>query len=210
MPGNLIIDIKKVETGIEPVTLADAKNFLNVTSTDDDALITTLCTSCRHAVEQACNISIIAKLITLVADWVKEWELPLGPITGIQSVMIRTGNSGSGIASYETQVSGWGVDGGDFQTFAPAEITSFNPGDPFRGYFQWGPYASTQGACGRRYKIIYTAGYTTVPAQLKQAILSQIAHDYENRGDVDISDMSRNLCLEAEKKAAPYRRDLWF
>jgi hypothetical protein len=212
MSVNRLIDLKRVESSpTEPVTLTEAKAKLIVTSTDDDTLITSLITSCRKAVENALHISLVAKTITMIADLCKEWELPYGPVTGLTYAGQRDGTQGSGPASYTTS-SDWSTEGEEFISFTPGPIAGgFNPNVPFTGHFQWGPYASPYGQYpGYRWKIIYTAGYTSVPGDLKDAILMQIVHDYENRGEVDLVNVNRGLCIEAENLGAPYRRLLWF
>lgn len=206
MPSNRIIDIKKTETGSDPVTLAQAKSHLIITFTDDDTLITSLITQCRQAIEEYCAISIVQKTIVFIADLFKEWELPYGPVIGIQSVQTRTGTEGSGPATYETQTSGWEQEGYEFMTFIPSPNPGLNPRSPFTGHFQWGPDASTN-ACGNRYKITYIAGYSTVPEALKLAILNEIAYRYELKGaDKEFI----GICNSARVIAGPYKRELWF
>jgi Phage gp6-like head-tail connector protein len=208
--SNRIIDIKRVESSpTEPLDLTQVKAHLIITSTDDDTLLTALITQCRKAVEEYCAISIVAKTVTMTADLCKEWELPYGPVTGIQSVATRTGGEGSGPGVYATQNSGWTTDGEEFLSFSPAIAGGFNPGAPFTGFFQWGPYASPHGRGYNRYKIVYTAGYSTVPEPLKLAILNEIAYRYEKRGEArDPNDMG--ICLFARVIADPYKRLLWF
>lgn len=208
MPSNRIIDIRRTESNpSEPLTLTQVKAHLIITSTDDDTMLTELITQCRKSVEDYCAISIVVKTITLIADLCKEWELPYGPVTGIQGVLTRTGNEGSGPGTYETQTSGWTTDGDEFLSFSPAAGGGFNPGSPFTGHFQWGPYASPYGFGINRYKIIYTAGYTTVPEPLKLAILNEIAFRYEHRGE---GDEFNGICLAAQRIAEPFKRMLWF
>lgn len=206
--SNRIIDIKRVESSpTEPVTLTEVKAHLIITSTDDDTLLTALITQCRKAIEEYCAISIVSKTITMTADLCKEWELPYGPVTGIQSVQTRTGGEGSGPGVYATQESGWTTDGEEFLTFAPTTAGTFNPGAPFTGHFQWGPYASPYGSTFMRYKIVYTAGYSTVPQALNLAIMNEIAFRYELRGNEMNFD---GICFPARAIADPYKRNLWF
>jgi hypothetical protein len=202
---NNIIDIRRTESSpTEPCTLAEAKAQAVVTYTDDDALITALITKARKIIENFCNISIVTQSVTLIADLYNEWELPYGPVTGLTGVQTRTGTEGSGPATYATQTSGWSTEGVQFMTFTPSG-TSFNQG-PFRGYFQWGPYASPAGQDPyNRYKITYTTGYSTVPDDLKQAVLVQIVWLYEHRGEE--TDLS--ICQAAQILATPYQRKLW-
>lgn len=206
MAQNNIIDIRRTESSpTEPCTLSEAKLQLIVTYSDDDTLITALITKARKIIENFCNISIVAQSVTLVADLYNEWELPYGPVTGITGVQTRTGTEGSGPSTYATQTSGWSTDGVEFITFTPSGA-GFNPGAPFTGYFQWGPFASpyAQGP-GNRYKITYTTGYSTVPDDLKQAVLLQIVYLYEHRGE----EMEEKICDAARILAEPYLRKLW-
>jgi hypothetical protein len=144
--------------------------------------------------------------VTLIADLFKEWELPYGPVTGLLSVKTRTGNEGSGPGTYETLSSGWTYDGNDFVTFTPAPTGGFNPGAPFTGHFQWGPYSSDRSLVNR-YKIVYTSGYANVPDALKLAILNEITYRYENRGS---EAQLEGICFAARTMAEPYKRTLWF
>lgn len=205
--SNRIIDIKRVESSpTEPLTLTQVKAHLIITATDDDTLLTALITSCRRVIEEYCAISIVTKTVTLIADLCREWELPYGPVTTVTSVSTRTGSSGSGPATYQAQTSGWETEGSDFLSFIPGGEGWFNPGVPFRGYFQWGPYASPYGYGFNRYKIVYTAGYATVPEPLKLAILNEIAYRYEHRGEGELT----GICDAARVISGPFRRELWF
>lgn len=196
MLQNRYINIARSESSpTEPCTLTEAKAQAIITYPDDDTLITAYITKARKMIENYCNISIVAQNITLIAELYKEWELPYGPVTGILSVQTRTGTEGSGPASYATASTGWNTDGVDFLTFNPAgatdewNMTSFpfdSPGAP-------------------RYKIDYTAGYITVPADLKQAVLMQVVWLYDHRGEED----QKTVCESARIFADPYKRLAW-
>lgn len=204
---NNIIDIKRVENSpIEPIDLTEAKKQLIITSSDDDTLITSLITRSRKVIENFCHVSIVQKTITLIADLYQEWELPYGPVTGIQTVSTRSANEGSGPATYETPNSNWNTEGEEFVSFIPAGVPGFNVNKPFRGYFEWGPFASPYAQTpGNRYRIVYTAGYTTVPEDLKQAILIQLAWLYEHKGE----ETGFTICEQAQYIAISYQRKLW-
>ncbi len=194
---NNYIDIKRVELNpLEPVSLDEAKKQCIIDFTDDDSFIDGLITIARKAVENYCNISIAAKTITLVADLFNEWELPYGPVTGIQSVQTRTSTQGSGLPTYTTLTSGWGLDGTEFLTFIPASGI-----DAIGNY----PIATNFGVSPYRYKIQYTAGWPDCPEDLRQAILVELAYRYENRGDL----ANPGICEAARVLADPYIRLLW-
>lgn len=202
MPSNRIIDIKRTNVdspATEPLTLQQIKDHLIINSTDDDLLLARLNIQCREAVEEFCAVSMVRKQITLTADLFREWELPYGPLIGIQSVATRVGDPGSGPPTYQTAVTGWSQEGEEFVSFDPGE----NP------VWDWGPplprFWAGEG-WNNRYKIVYTAGYNPVPEGLKLAILNEIAYRYERRGNEDIS----GLCEAAQILALPYQRKLWF
>jgi uncharacterized phiE125 gp8 family phage protein len=172
---NRIIDIKITEATItEAVTRAEAKRHCVVDAafTADDTLFDDLIKECRQSIENACNISIVDKTVVLTADWKCEKELPYGPVKTITEVKFRTGTATDGTAQYDT------LTGDDFST--DGELSKL--------------FASSR--CGR-HKITYTTGFTTVPADLKLAILNEIAYRYENRGDeakAGISEGAQALC----------------
>ena len=120
MAKNLIIDVRQTESGgSEPVSLTEIKAQAIITYSDDDTLLTRYGILARRAVENFCNISIVSKTVTLTAILLTEWELPYGPVTGINSVKTGGVNEGSGPLSYSTASSGWNIDGLDFVTFIP-------------------------------------------------------------------------------------------
>lgn len=207
MAQNNIIDVKRTEITpvTEPVTLAEAKAQLIVTYSDDDTFIAALITQARKAIENFCNISIVNKTIILIADLFNEWELPYGPVTAIQGVQTRNGYEGSGPASYSTQTSGWQTDGSEFLVFMPSTLGGFDINVPYTG--------NDRAPLVRRYKIQYAAGYGTLPDDLKQAILQEIAYRYENRGDAENIRASeftqQGACEPARLLATPYIRNLW-
>lgn len=207
---NNIIDIKRVElNATEPVSLGEAKAQCIVTFTDDDDYIDGLITMARKAIENYCNISIVAQTVTLVADLYNEWELPYGPVTGLTSVQRRSGTEGSGPASYTSATSGWNTEGDQFMSFIPGGGGGFDPTVPFRGYFSWGPFASPYGVSpDYRYRIVYNTG-PYFPEDLRQAILLQLAWLYENRGnEVDLR-WAPGICEAAQRFADPHKRQLW-
>lgn len=164
--GNHVIDVRRVATlGTEPISLAEAKEKLRVDFTDDDTEITALISRSRLFVENYCNISIVYQRVQAIVKYEAEWYLPYGPVIGIESVADAQGQTGSGPVSYEPSTSSWRIDGDLF--------------DPAGCY---------------RQRIVYTAGYDTCPADLKDVILQVIVFLYENRGrDVTIIDLQKIL-----------------
>ncbi len=154
---NRTINLKRVvDLGSEFITLAEAKTQLRVTFTDDDTEITSLITKARKAVENWCNISIVYQRIQFIGDLYVNWELPYGPVIGIESVENPLSTQGSGPVTYEVNGDVW---------------------------WQWGEGMFTPTPF-KRYRITYTAG-NYCPEDLKQVILEVLTFMYENRGKTD-------------------------
>jgi uncharacterized phiE125 gp8 family phage protein len=157
------------ETAVIP--LSDVKSHLYITHSDDDTYLESLIGKSRRMIEHYTNRAIGSqtRLWTADLDWGCEYKFPGNPVVSVTSVTLK-----DDINSYEAQTVNDDYeieDGGDklFRCF-------------------------TSG----RYKITFTCGYTsaTLPSDLKQAILCQIAYLYENRGNVQangLSDIAKNL-----------------
>lgn len=85
----------------EPVTLADAKSFLRLTSSASDTLITSLISGSRVLIEKFLNRSLIPRTVQIECyhDGLYPLELPYGPVTetatdvfSITSVFYRFGD----------------------------------------------------------------------------------------------------------------------
>lgn len=95
MTENRYIETKVTDTGIEPVTLAQAKLYMNITSTDYDALITELITVARQRVEQFTHLSLIEKDVILTVDVCSPVILPY-PVNTITTVEYLAGQNTDG------------------------------------------------------------------------------------------------------------------
>lgn len=139
---------------MEPVTLAEAKNWIKVETDDDDAIITMLITAARQYCEGYIGQSFVERTVTAIV--VNELvlngrgiRLPYGPMGAMVSI---------------TDINGFVLD-----------ITSYKIiGESF---FQISSPVSSWLEC------IYTAGYAVLPKQFKTAILEEIAWLYQHRGD---------------------------
>lgn len=172
---NQLIDISRTDIGGEFVTLAEAKIQCRITFTDDDVEVTKFITIARKHIENWCNISIVYQRIVLIADFFVSWELPYPPVIGLESVENAVALTGSAPTTWQTSEINWGIIGNKF--------------DPIGRY---------------RYRITYTAG-NYCPADLKQAILEQIAFLYEHRGEGGTSGISKEAMILAE----PFKRLTW-
>jgi len=116
-----MLDIQRVVTGSEPVTLLEAKQYLRVLYDADDEVIEQLITQARQTLEQATNLSLVEQEITLVNDKYKDkFRIPYGPITAVTTIELdgvdilstalydvgRIVSEGSGILTLEYEAGG--------------------------------------------------------------------------------------------------------
>ena len=150
----------KVSTAVasELLTVAEVKTHLAITHTDDDTYLTSLVKQVREAAERYCGISIGEQTRIWTFDFGEdEYKIPYGPVTSVTSVTKK-----SDVATYEalTVNTDYEVDGQQDKT-----ISVFD---------------------GGRCKVTYTCGYSTLPNELRRAMLEEAAWRYEHRGDVNV------------------------
>jgi len=149
-----MLKLSKTVTGTEPITLEEAKAWMRVDGSSDDAIITSLITQARELVENYLNVSIVQTTLVLNATARKELVLPYGPVQTITSVKDEAGND---------------VD----YTYNEFYIN-----------FDQGTYSVTGGSSMYVDTITtYDAGKAAIPAGLKLGLLEVILWLYENRGD---------------------------
>lgn len=176
---------------IEPVSLAEAKDFLRLLASDEDELLGTLVTAARLMVEAASGRMLINQSWRLVLDrWPAggEIRLPLSPVGSIAAARV-----------YDA--------GGSAQSVAAPALSLIEGTDP--------PLIAVSGAVpvpGRdraAIEIDVVAGYGAtrdlVPAPLRQAVLRLACRWFEHRGDV-VSRDATHLPAEIAALVAPFRR----
>jgi uncharacterized phiE125 gp8 family phage protein len=169
----------KTDLVTEPVTLAEAKSYLNVDYTSWDTLIGTLISSARTNLERYTGSTFATK--TLVATYQKVAEnidIPYGPI---QSITHVKSIDESGTKTTLTAGTDYLVTGNNFKN-----IRFYGIDTPI--------------------EIEYVAGYTALPTDLKVAILKQVAMDFEFRENVMDSSQVTELSNGAKQHAQSYRR----
>jgi len=78
-------------TGDEPITLADAKDYLRISHNSEDDLITSLITVAREWAESYTNKAIVEQTVVAYYDSPqRDFELPLGNATDLTSVLNGT------------------------------------------------------------------------------------------------------------------------
>lgn len=188
---NKIYDVQFDETGaVEYLTLPQLKAHLQITYTDDDVYLTDLIAATRQAIEQYCNISLVAKTVTVFADLHCEREIPYGPVATFTSASLKTSTG-----TYTTQVvnTDYEVDGID------------------NGFKIFRPFISG------RWKLIFTAGYAAAKVP-KDIILDHkriCGYCYEHRGDEALTSLQggqqrpKGLDEGLELFASRHRRLHW-
>lgn len=157
----------------EPVSLADAKTYLNVTTTLHNALITSIISAARIYYEFFTETAVISQTVTEVWDYtpVCDFELSVSPVV-------------SAVISYKDENGTYQVwDASNYTLANNAQLARIvkNPSGVFPG----------TGDFPERWKVVYVAGYTNaaaVPADIIAAIKLWIGFLYENREDIPIND----------------------
>jgi uncharacterized phiE125 gp8 family phage protein len=148
----------------EPVSLADAKVHLRTVTGDtseDSAVISPLITAAREYCENFTRLSFAAQTVKAYPDgWEDNIRLPRPPIVSVTSIKYYDEDD----IEYTLSTDDYQVDtiGGTIQILEEPTTTLrlLNP-----------------------IVIEYSAGYTTLPKTLRQAMLLFIADKYQNRGD---------------------------
>lgn len=156
---------------LEPVTLAEAKAFLRIGHAEEDALIGTLIIAARTRIETATGLALIQQGWTLSRDdWAHDGsiELPLAPLISITDVKVFGDDDVAAV-----------IDPAHYYV----DRVSRPPRLLLRGSRVW----ARPGRRGNGIEIAFLAGFgaaaANVPADLRQALLSIVAHDYAKRGD---------------------------
>lgn len=158
---------------VEPVTLTEAKAWLKVDYTDDDALITSLISSVREQLELFTGLSLIPSTIVYFNEEIgDEVKLPYPTHNAITQVMLNGEVSTAYVKTGLTQF-----------------ILYFNS-----------TYTST-GIAEKGVKVTYTTT-GDCPSGIKTCMLKAIDEAYRNRGNTfegSIGDLSENTYSNAAK-----------
>lgn len=169
----------------EPVSLAEAKAHLRLTQSDDDTYIASLITTARRMIESRLSLAIMPQTWALFADgWPDDgtFHLPLHPVTSVEDIAVF----------------------GDDDVAATLEPSHFyldTASRPARLVLRQGRIFNPPGRRANGIRISFVAGYDSVPAELKQAMLIAIADWFARRGD----DSGGNLPPGAIELMQPFR-----
>jgi uncharacterized phiE125 gp8 family phage protein len=156
---------------VEPVSLAEAKAHLRLTTDDEDEALTRRIVAARKLVERRSGLALIAQSWSAFADdWPSSgtFHLPLWPVIEVAALKVHG-------------------EEGEAQEIDPAHYFCDLVSRPARLVLRpWRVWAKP-GRIANGVEIAFTAGFGasagTVPGDLREAVLRMIAHWHEVRGD---------------------------
>lgn len=156
------------DASIEPVSLADMKEFMKVDLSDENDIITSMIKSARISIENYCGIGLITKTYDYYFDEASDViKIPLPPLQSVTTfVYNNTSYSETEISSSNYKVFTFDRFEGEIiklPTYTyPSDIPSY-----------------------RAFRIRYVNGYgdvaTDVPSTILEALKLTVSHWFENR-----------------------------
>lgn len=169
---------------VEPVTLQEAKDYAKIDASIEDTLITSLIKMARIHCESFTGKSLIPKTVTVTSfTFPYQFQLPYGPLT-----------NEANISKCVT------IDQNNVETNLDYEVNT----GLFPKIFILG------GAQSYKFKLVYTAGFTTVPEDIKLAIKMMVNTLYERREDVVVGSIVADFPLGVKALLMPYKTFNWF
>jgi len=177
----------------EPVSTADAKTYLNVSTSLHDTLIGNQVSAARQWFESYTGTAVITQTITQIWDCTPQnwlFELAVGPVTGTPTVSYKDSD-------------------GTYQTWSSSNYTLDTVSNPARIIKLATAAWPTIGYFPAVWKVVYSAGYASaaaVPEDIVNAILMMTGFFYENREDMPIN----NVFFRSAERLAFQRKRLMF
>lgn len=159
----MILYNRTVAPASNPVSLSEAKAHCVVDFTDDDTLIGSLVTAATNAVEEMTGKALVSQ------TWTRESPNAYGKIAIEKRPLISV----TGISYFDRDNAEQSADVADFFVYSDEDRAWIEP----KPDNDWPDFYDRDDAL----KITFTVGYSTVPEELKQAILMLVSHWYENR-----------------------------
>lgn len=168
-----------------PVSLADAKSWLNIGFEDDDSLLVTMIESVASMIEgpNGYGIALTAQQYDLYFDaFSYEFEIPIHPVVSVESISYESSGSQTLSSSfYEVDTILGRIRLADGQSW-PAVDLVYNP-----------------------VKIRVNVGYTSLPKNLQAAVALMLGYRYENRENISAIDL-KEIPMGARFILEQYRR----
>ena len=179
----------------EPIALSEAKLFLKVDTSDDDALIGTIISSAREYVENFTGYQLLSATYTQYLDKFPNKntaiELLMNPVSAVTHVKYYDSNNTLqtwNTSNYDTDLKG-----------KPARITLANDAT-FPTVYDRTNAVEIKFVAG--YASTYATGF---PKQLLNAMYLIIGHLYENRQDVIVGSIVTEMKKGADSILRQYR-----
>lgn len=188
---NRILDIVVTPSGSPLITLQYAKNWMRVTHSEDDTIIGDLIDSCTREMEEFARITLISKSIYVDVDIYipinkceSEFELPYGAV----------------LNSLDEGISVNYRNGMKYSDYEPKTVDT--------DYFIRGMnFPRLVFTVAGLYGITYETFLPDVDLPIaRSAVLADVAHRYEFRGDAD---KANGICPAARKLIQPLKRMIW-
>jgi uncharacterized phiE125 gp8 family phage protein len=172
----------------EPITVADAVDFLRVSTADENTLIGRYCQAARLFVQNRIQRSLVPQTVDIGLDQAPTgaWlDLPFPPLVSVTSIAAIDVSGSSSLL--------------DLSTFLVD--TASEPGRIGVPAGHWWPM-NLRTFQSLTLRIV--VGYTTVPEDLVQAMRLLIGHYYENRGAIETGRIVPFQPFGVEELIAPY------
>jgi len=196
----LLTDFKvTTDSGAEPVTINDVKQFLKIDFENDDDLIASLIVSARNWCEKYTSRTFIAKTVTghFEGDGNDgKINLPYPPIDSVTSVT-RVRQDESTALTVNTDYYLMGVQD-KYIDINTSTVNYVTPGtSPNDNVQAW------------NIEVIYVAGYgyerSDVPSAIKSAITRLTSYLYENRDEVEVGTIIAKVPFGVKSLLEPYK-----
>mgnify|MGYP000004704876 CR=1 FL=1 len=177
------IQFADVSPVTEPITLAEAKDYARIDGNSEDTLITSLIKVARLHCESYMGKAIIRKTVTIESfGFPYQWQIPYGPLIAagdVTKVVTLDQNNAETALNYQLNLG----------LFPKINIIG--------------------GAQSYKFKMVYIAGFTTVPEDIKLAVKMMVNTLYERREDFsDLQAIPSPLGVKA--LLMPYKTYNWF
>lgn len=156
--------LRRTAAGTLPIAILDAKEHLRIDGEPDDMVVSGLLSAAVAAVgEMAGRVMSAETWVAAYGDMAGDLTLPKSPVTDVTGISYYTAGDVLTAASLA-----------DFYVFADDDKTIIRPKSG-----AWPIYSTRPDAL----QVTFTAGYGTLPHELRAAALLKLADLYANRGD---------------------------
>lgn len=178
----------------EPISRTEAKLFAKVDTTADDDLIDSLITAARVYCEGETRRAFVEQTwdYTLPDFPTGAIVLPMQPVTSVTSVSYVDTTGATAVFTYGTS-----PDTPKYDVFTDGPRTLIEP----KYNLTWPTTRDTRNAVTVR----FVAGYTTFPADLKQAMYLLISHWYDIREPVQVGTIVAEVPMSVKAILSSYQ-----